>query len=163
MDDIVLLLLRLVLGVFFVLARFRWFYDPSNATAAKRMTGRAHWFPTWRHRHLEWKLCSCGYSRHPVLSGAVACVEVSAGCALVLGLLTQPAAFGLLVILLFATWCTARAKVMEQEPVDRIDVVSCYLWRVEGVYITIAVCILLAGGGRFALDSWVWQYVLAAH
>lgn len=142
-SDLGLFLNRLVLGIFFLLARFRWFWDPTRVP---------EFFNPERHKHLANKLCTCGYHWHPKLSAAVATVEVFAGCALIVGLLTVPAAFGLLVILSFATYCTARAKVMAQSPVDRADCVSCYLWRVEGVYIVLAISTILMGPGKVSLD-----------
>jgi uncharacterized membrane protein YphA (DoxX/SURF4 family) len=75
----------------------------------------------------------------------------------VLGLFTIPAALVLLVILLVATRCTAYQKVMEQNPVDRIDCVACYLWRVEGLYIGLAIIILLAGPGAYSIDYLIWR------
>lgn len=143
-QDLGLLALRVLLGVFFVLARFRWLYDPSRPDSP--------WLNAGRHEHLRWKLCYCGYGQHPLLVAFVACVEISAGCAIVLGLLTELALMGLMSILLFATWCTAKEKVCAQNPVDTIDYVSCYLWRVEGVYIGICAVLLLNGPGFFSLD-----------
>lgn len=148
MPDVVSLLLRLVLGVFFILARFRWFYDPSRPLQPL--------LNPLRHKHMVERLCTCGYGSHPLLSGMVACVEVSAGIGLVVGFLTMLAALGLLGVLVFATFCTARQKIAEQSPVDCVDCVSCYLWRVEGVYIGVAVCILLLGPGVWSLDHWVF-------
>lgn len=142
--DVASFLLRVLLGVFFLLARFRWFYDPSRPDQP--------WMNAKRHEHMILRLCTCGYGSHPLISAFVACIEVSGGIALIIGLLTVPAALGLLGILLFATFCTAVEKVCEQKPVDCVDCVSCYLWRVEGVYATIAVCILLLGPGRLSLD-----------
>lgn len=86
-----------------------------------------------------------------------ALVEVLAGVAVVIGLLTLPAAFGLLVTLLVATICTAYDKVMEQNPVDKLDCVACYLWRVEGLYIGLAIIILLAGPGAYSIDYLIWR------
>lgn len=146
-QDLAVLILRLLLGTFFVLARFRWVYDPSRPLDP--------WFNTARHKHLVQRLCTCGYSPNPYLSGFVACVEISAGMAIIVGLLTLPATMGLLSVLLFGTYCTARVKVCEQLPVDKIDCVSCYLWRVEGVYIAIAIAILALGPGHYSLDA-VW-------
>ena len=56
--DVALFLVRGILGAFFVLARFRWFYDPSRPE---------HWFNCGRHDHLAWKLCTCGYGRNVYL------------------------------------------------------------------------------------------------
>lgn len=142
--DIGTLLLRLVLGIFFVLARFRWLYDPSRPDQP--------WWNKARHLHMIQRLCTCGYNSHPATCAFVALVEISAGCALIIGLLTQLALLGLLSVLLFATWCTASEKVKQQKPVDDVDCVSCYLWRVEGVYIVIALVLFLSGPGRYSLD-----------
>lgn len=148
-EDVAALILRLVLGSFFLLARFRWFYDPSRPDNP--------WFNCLRRQHLEWKLCSCGYSSNPLLAGSVACVEVFGSLALIAGALTTITTVGLLVVLLFATYCTAKGKVCEQKPVDGVDCVSCYLWRVEGVYICVALCILLLGAGRLSVDWYLTQ------
>jgi len=142
--DFALLVLRLVLGVFFLLARFRWMFDPSRVPHVNNPA---------RHTHLAQKLCQCGYHWHPYMSAFVAITEISSGILLILGLLTVPAAFALLVILCFATYCTAYDKVMEQNPVDKIDMVSCYLWRVEGIYIALAISIMLLGPGAYSLDA----------
>jgi uncharacterized membrane protein YphA (DoxX/SURF4 family) len=148
MPDVVSLLLRVLLGAFFILARFRWFYDPSRPNMP--------WMNDKRHEHMILRLCTCGYGTHPAIAAFVACVEVSAGVALIIGLLTIPATLGLLGVLLFATFCTAYQKVCEQGPVDCIDCVSCYLWRVEGVYIAIAFSILAMGPGAYSIDKWVF-------
>lgn len=145
LQDALLLLLRVTLGGFYVLARFRFFFDPSRPGA---MFCNAD-----RHQSLTNKMQHCGWCNMPRLwAWTVASIEVSAGLALIFGLLTIPAAFGLLAITIGATLCTAKQKVMEQHPVDCIDCVSCYLWRVEGLYIAMAVAILLAGPGRYSLD-----------
>lgn len=151
LNDLALFINRAILGIFFVLARFRWFFDPSRPDEP--------WMNAGRHAHLATRLCTCGYSRNSYLSGFVAIVEVSAGMALIVGLLTMPATLGLLVVLIFGTICTARGKVQEQNPVDPIDCVSCYLWRVEGVYLAMAVLILLQGPGRLSLDHIISRWL----
>jgi putative oxidoreductase len=94
--------------------------------------------------------CRCN---KPVFWGwAAAAAEVAAGIGLVLGLLTWLSALGLLAVLLVATRCTWRQKVYEQHPVDRADIVCAYLWRVEGLYIGLALMILLAGPGKYSID-----------
>lgn len=149
LPDLASLLLRQLVGWFFILARFRWFFDPSRLDDP--------FFNSKRHEHLVQKLCTCGYGYHPTLTGLVACVEVLAGGALVIGLLTNLALVGLLGVLLCATFCTGKTKVLEQGPVDCIDCVSCYLWRVEGVYIAIVLALLCMGPGAVSLDALVWR------
>ena len=148
LPNVTLLLLRLVLGVFFVLARFRWFYDPSRPAQP--------WFNEARRGHLAWKLYHCGYGTHPLISACIACIEVSGGVAVIVGLLTVPALLGLLGVLVCATLCTAKEKVCEQQPVDRIDCVSCYLWCVEGIYLVIALALLMSGPGALSMDWLLW-------
>lgn len=145
--DLGTLLLRLVLGVFFVLARFRWVYDPSRP--------QEPWLNAARHSHLINRLCTCGYGNHAAMSAFVATVEISAGLAVIFGLLTELALLGLLCVLSFGTYCTAYEKVEQQNPVDDVDCVSCYLWRVEGVYIIIGIVLLLSGPGMYSLDHWL--------
>jgi uncharacterized membrane protein YphA (DoxX/SURF4 family) len=153
LTDAAILVARLLLGVFFILARFRLFFDPSVPAGSP---GR--WLNGLRWESFTNKLCYCGCRVYPRLWAWIAGVgEVLAGIALVLGLFTIPAALVLLVILLVATRCTAYQKVMEQNPVDRIDCVACYLWRVEGLYIGLAIIILLAGPGAYSIDYLIWR------
>lgn len=146
--DFALLLARLALGIFFILARFRYFYDPSRPEDP--------WLNAARVDHLRWKLCTCGVVFPKAIAPAVAVVEVGAGIFIALGLLTHLAAFGLLIILVQATRCTAREKVGKQGPVDRIDWWSCYLWTVEPLYIILAIALMVAGGGALSLDAWLF-------
>lgn len=149
LTDASVLVARLLLGVFFILARFRFFYDPSRDDC---------WLNSARCDSLTRKMQHCGLQAWPRFWAWVAAmVEVAAGFAVVIGLLTIPAAFGLLVTLIFATKCTAKDKVMEQHPVDKLDCVACYLWRVEGLYIGLALMILLAGPGAYSIDYLIWR------
>lgn len=171
LHDLTLLLQRVALGAFFFLARFRWVYDPSRAWIASydatgqpirggsEAVGRTPWFAPYRVNHLTWKLCSCGYGKHPLLSGFVALVEISAGLALIVGFLTPLAALGLLGTLSFATYCTAKEKTLKQNPVDKIDVASCYLWTVEPLYIVLAISAILNGAGAYSLDAIIHRLI----
>jgi hypothetical protein len=51
----------------------------------------------------------------------------------------------------------AARSVLLCGPVDKADVVCAYLWRVEGLYIGLAVMILLAGPGKYSLDYLLWR------
>lgn len=147
--DLADLLIRMTLGGFFILARFRYFFDPSKTNGI--------WLNVDRHTSLRNKMCHCGLNKHPSAAAwFAAMVEVFAGLGVVFGLLTTLSAVGLLAITLVGTFCTAKAKVLEQHPVDKLDCVSCYLWRVEGLYIVFAVLIFLAGPGKLSLDHYFW-------
>lgn len=148
-SDVVIFVFRVLLGVFFVSDRFRWFYDPSRPDDL--------WFNAKRREHLEWKLGTCGYGTHPFLAGFVAHTEFFGGLGVIVGFLTPVAALGLLGVLLFASYCTAREKTLKQGPVDDIDVVSDYLWLVEPLYTAIALSLLLVGAGAFSVDHYFWS------
>jgi uncharacterized membrane protein YphA (DoxX/SURF4 family) len=157
LTDAALFAARAMLGVFFILARFRFFYDPSRPECC--------WFNGNRCDSLASKMLYCshrvkgwGLGKWPYFwAWTAAIVEVGAGLLVVIGFLTLPAAFALLVTLLLATRCTARVKVMEQNPVDKVDCVACYMWRVEGLYIGLALIIIFAGPGAWSLDSLIWR------
>lgn len=154
---IALFLNRFTLGAFFILARFRFFYDPSKP-GASRTFGEGYrasqrWFNQARRDSLTNKMKHCGFCRLPLVwAWAAALIEVGGGIMLVLGILPVLAALGLLVLTLFATRCTWRTKVFEQNPVDTIDCAACYLWRVEGLYIMMALVVILAGPGAWTLS-----------
>jgi len=146
-NDAASLLVRLTIGLFYVLARFRSFYDPSQPKGCRL-------FNSSRFSSLQRKLCSCGFERGVSFwTWTVAVVEVGGGLALVAGLLTTLAAFALLVLTVRASMCTAWLKISEQNPVDKIDCLACYLWRVEGLYAALALLVLLLGPGAYSLDS----------
>lgn len=137
---------RIALGLFFVSYRFRWLIDPSPPDGV-------HWCSPYRHMTLRRKMLACGFGDVPRLASFVAVVELLAGLGVLFGLLTWLSALGLLVILLVATRCTAREKTLKQAPVDRIDVVSCYLWNPEPPYIVLALIVLCLGGSAWSLDA----------
>lgn len=134
---IVQYILEFTVGIFFLLARFRFFYDPSKPPGNR-------WLNATRHASLEHKMCYCGLTWLPLFwAWVVAIVEVSTALALITQVLEEIAILGVFVTLCVATRCTAKQKVMEQNPADYIDIVGCYLWRVEGLYLIMTVCIIM--------------------
>lgn len=148
-EALALLLARFVLGFFFVSYRFRWFYDPTPKDGVEVCSPH-------RHLNLRKKLCACGWGINPYLAAFVAIAELGAGLGVMLGFMTGLSSFGLLMILLFATLCTAKEKTLRQLPVDRIDIVNCYLWNPEPVYIVLALLVLAFGPGFISLDH-LWS------
>lgn len=144
-----LLLARFTLGFFFVSYRFRWFYDPTPQDGVKICS-------PYRHLNLRQKLCHCGWGVSPALASFVALSETLAGLAIIFGILTQLSCFGLIVILIAATLCTAKEKTMRQMPVDKIDTINCYLWNPEPVYIMLALMVAIFGPGDISLDH-LWS------
>lgn len=142
-------LVRILLGTFFVLARFRFFYDPSQP--------KYRVFCPARLESLTRKMAHCGLKKYPFQwAVAVAVIEVLAGVALIFGFLSTLAAVGLLAILVYATRCTCKEKVERQNPVDNIDRLCCYLWTPEPLYILLALLVLLIGPGVFSVDYLIW-------
>jgi uncharacterized membrane protein YphA (DoxX/SURF4 family) len=149
--SIALALIRIILGLFFVLARFRFFYDPIKPKGQRV-------FCPQRLTSLTNKMTHCGVKRWPFqIAVAVAVIEVLAGIALIFGFLSVLSAFGLLVILLYATKCTCREKIAKQNPVDGIDHLCCYLWAPEPLYIGMCLVIILAGPGMYSLDALIFN------
>lgn len=156
MAPMALALNRFTLGAFYFLARFRFFYDPSKPTLRTDSSGLIYsserWLNAQRHDSLTRKMEHCGFKRGArVWAWSAALIEVGGGLMLVAGVFSVFAALGLLVLTLFATRCTWREKVFQQNPVDPVDCIACYLWRVEGLYIVMALTVLLAGPGAFTL------------
>lgn len=146
-NDAAALLVRATLGAFFVLARFRFFYDPAKPEGER-------WLNKTRFTSLRNKMCHCGVNmaRATFWTWFTAVVEVLGGLGLITGLLTRLSALGLIAITASGTVCTARTKVMEQNPVDLVDCVGCYLWRVEGLYIIFGLLVEVLGAGVISLD-----------
>lgn len=142
-EALTLLLARLTLGFFFVGYRFRWIYDPSK---------EIRWFNPDRRLSLQKKLCECGWGIGPRFAAFVALAEISAGLGIMFGFLTSLSALGLLAILIVANACTAREKVLRQNPVDCVDAANCYLWTPEPIYIVLALVVLALGPGWLSLD-----------
>lgn len=145
MQALTLLLARIILGFFFVSYRFRWVFDPTPQDGVELCS-------PYRHLRLRQKLCHCGWGMSPGLAAFVAFAELFAGLGVMAGLVTQLSAFGLLAILLAATLCTAKEKTFRQNPVDRIDVVNCYLWNPEPVYMVLAVVVMVFGAGPISVE-----------
>lgn len=143
--DLVLFVIREVLGWFFVLARFRYVYDPSRPEDA--------WFNAGRHANFKKKLGICGWPESTPLAHFVAIAEILGGVALIIGFLTPIAALGLLIISLFALKCSWRDKTYKQNPVDGIHVAECFLWTPEPHYVVLATIIFAAGAGAFSVDG----------
>lgn len=147
-----LFIARFTLGFFFVSYRFRWFYDPTP------QDGVALCSP-YRRLRLIAKMAECGWGSSPRLAASVAIGETLAGLGLIFGLFTTLSALALAVILSVASFCTAREKTLRQKPIDSIDVINCYLWNPEPVYIALAIVVACFGPGDFSLD-YLWRIYL---
>ena len=79
-----------------------------------------------------------------ILQALAALSEFGGGLALVLGLLTPLAMLGVLCTMAFA----ASTHISRGDPF-----VGRGSWELAGVYFAVAVCLLLAGPGRYSLDA----------
>lgn len=149
-SDLAQFIIRLVVGGFFILARFRWVYDPSRPQGS-RLLCRIRQFT------LRKRLATCGYSGHPFLAAMVAVTEILAGAFIVLGFLTVPSAAALVIVMCFATRCTAKDEVTAMNPVDRVDVLSKYLFLCEPLYLLLCIQLVLVGAGSYSLDALLWR------
>lgn len=153
LHDFVLFAVRFILGFFFVSYRFRFLWDPASAP---------HLCNATRQHKLQAKLCHCGYGSSWGMACFIALSELLAGLGAIGGLLTVPSAVGLMLILVVATFCTGKEKTMRQNPIDKIDVVNCYLWNPEPVYMVLALVVMFFGPGMFSLDyaiAWFFSLV----
>lgn len=141
LPDLGLWALRVVPGVFFLTYRFRWVFDPQHG-----------WFCDVRRRNLIARMCSCGYGGNAYMAALVAIIEIGAGAALIVGLLTVPAAFGLLVIMAFAQCCEPPEEMRKMQIIDRADAVAKFLLFCEPLYFTMALGVVLMGPGKWSLD-----------
>jgi len=142
LHDLALFATRFLLGFFFVSYRFRYIWDPQS---------NPHFCNQQRQAKLAAKLCHCGWPAW--LAPWVAAGELLAGLGLIFGVLTVASAAGMLLILVVATYCTAKEKTLRQNPIDGIDVVNCYLWNPEPVYIMLALIVLSFGPGAISFDA----------
>lgn len=145
LPDLGLLALRLVPGVFFLTFRFRWLFDPQRG-----------WLCDFRRDKLIERMCSCGYGGNRYMAALVALIEIFGGLALIVGLLTVPAAFGILVIMMFAQCCEPPEEMAKMGVTDRVDAVAKFLLFCEPLYFTMALGTLLMGPGKWSLDWFLW-------
>ncbi len=132
--DVALTLNRVALGVFFAISGYLKLF---NAT---------------RHAALVRTLQDAGVRAVPIMQWIVPGVELSAGLALIVGLLSALAAFGLFVICLFAFKLDAVKRIDGWGPINRADWVGDLLYLPEALYCIGLAVVMLAGPGPWSLD-----------
>lgn len=143
LNDLAALLLRLIIGIFFLLARISWLYDPSS---------KPRLLPQKRHEKLRERLCTCGYVDHPCMCACVALIEIFGGAAIAIGLFTQLALMGLAAVMIFAIPCKSTEDILSGQGEGNTGYFSWFMWNIEGAYLTIIIVLLLLGPGYFSLD-----------
>lgn len=109
-------------------------------------------FNAQRHHEFVATLMANGVYNH-FTEWAVCGVEFSGGCALILGLLTPLASFGLLVIILTAIWTDGASRLAQLKPIDKGDAVCCFLYLPEVMYAIMLMSLILSGPGAFSVDN----------
>jgi len=125
---------RVALGVFFAISGYLKLFNPV------------------RHATLARTLQDAGVPAVRVMQWLVPGVEFSAGFALILGLLSALAAFGLFVICLFAFKLDAIKRIDAWRPINRVDWIGDVLYLPEALYCIGLVVVMLAGPGPWSLD-----------
>jgi uncharacterized membrane protein YphA (DoxX/SURF4 family) len=126
---------RVALGLFFSISGYHKLFNAS------------------RHATLTRTLQDDGVRAVPVMQWVVPGVEFSAGCALLVGLLSALAAFGLFVVCLGAFTLDARKRVGTWMPINRADWVGDLLYLPEALYCIGLAIVMLAGPGPWSLDA----------
>jgi uncharacterized membrane protein YphA (DoxX/SURF4 family) len=132
--EVALTLNRVALGVFFAISGYLKLFNPS------------------RHATLARTLQEAGVPAVPIMQWLVPGVEFSAGCALIVGLLSVLAAFGLFIICLFAFRLDAIKRIEGWQPINRADWIGDVLYLPEALYCIGLSAVMLAGPGPWSLD-----------
>ena len=133
--DAALTLNRVALGLFFMISGYHKLFTAS------------------RHATLKGTLQEAGVPALPVMQWLVPGVEFSAGVALILGMLSALAAFGLFVICLTAISLDAIKRIQGWQPIDRADWLGDLLYLPETLYCLGLAIVMLAGPGPWSVDA----------
>jgi uncharacterized membrane protein YphA (DoxX/SURF4 family) len=133
--DAALTLNRVALGIFFAISGYHKLFNPS------------------RHATLTQTLQDDGVHAVPIMQWLVPGIEFGGGWALIIGLLSALAAFGLFVICLGAVAFDAIKKVRAWQPIDRADWLGDLLYIPESLYCIGLAVVMLGGPGPWGLDA----------
>ena len=133
--DVALTLNRIAIGTFFAISGYHKLFNVS------------------RHAILVGTLKDGGVPAVSVMQWLVPGVEFSAGCALIIGLLSALAAFGLFVITFTAIAVDGIKRIPEWMPINRADWLGDVLYLPETLYCIALAVIMLAGPGPWSLDA----------
>jgi uncharacterized membrane protein YphA (DoxX/SURF4 family) len=126
---------RVAIGVFFVISGYHKLFNAS------------------RHATLTSTLQDDGVHDVPIMQWLLPSAEFSGGCALIVGLLSVLAAFGLFVICIGALALDAVKRIRAWQPIDRADWLGDLLYVPEALYCIGLSVVMLAGPGPWSLDA----------
>jgi uncharacterized membrane protein YphA (DoxX/SURF4 family) len=139
--DVALTLCRVAVGMFFM---FSGYHKLFNAQ---------------RHRTFVDELTSLHVVAIRFNQWWVPSVEFAAGSAVLIGLVTPLAAFGLFVIVLIAGITSGRVRIAGIQPIDRADRIDDWLYLPEILYALILVIFVSAGAGPYSVDSVILRWL----
>ena len=126
---------RVALGAFFTISGYHKLFTAS------------------RHATLTMTLQEAGVPALRFMQWLVPIVEFAAGWALMIGLLSVLAAFGLFVVCLTALALDAIKRIRGWMPIDRADWLGDLLYLPEALYCIGLSVVMLAGPGAWSLDA----------
>jgi uncharacterized membrane protein YphA (DoxX/SURF4 family) len=126
---------RIALGTFFAISGYHKLFKAS------------------RHATLTRTLQDDGVHAVPIMQWLLPSAEFSGGFALIIGVLTVLAAFGLFVICVGAIAFDAVKRIRAWQPLDRADWLGDLLYIPESLYSVGLAVVMLAGPGPWSLDA----------
>jgi uncharacterized membrane protein YphA (DoxX/SURF4 family) len=126
---------RVALGVFFAISGYHKLFNASS------------------HATLTRTLQDDGVHAVPIMRWLLPSIEFSGGWALIIGLLSVLAAFGLFVISAGAVALDAVKRIRAWQPLDRADWLGDMLYIPEALYCIGLTVVMLAGPGPWTLDA----------
>jgi uncharacterized membrane protein YphA (DoxX/SURF4 family) len=139
--DLALTLCRVAVGMFFMFSGYHKLFNPvRHRTFVEELTN-LHVVAIWLN---QWWVPS---------------VEFAAGGAVLIGLLTPLAAFGLFVIVLVAGVTSGRVRIAGIQPIDRADRIDDWLYLPEVLYAFILVIFVSSGAGPYSVDAVILRWL----
>jgi uncharacterized membrane protein YphA (DoxX/SURF4 family) len=126
---------RVALGTFFAISGYHKLFNAS------------------RHATLTRTLQDDGVHAVPIMRWLLPSIEFGGGSALLVGLLSVLAAFGLFVICAGAFALDAVKRIRAWQPLDRADWLGDLLYIPEALYCIGLTVVMLAGPGPWSLDA----------
>lgn len=94
---------------------------------------------------------------HPAMMVIVPWGEFLGGLGVVVGCLTVPAAFGLIVLCLGACCFDGVKRIPAMKPLTRADYIGCVLYLPEVLYVAILAVLICQGAGKWSLDAYLFR------
>jgi len=137
MPDVATTLLRIAIGVFFIISGYHKLFIPA------------------RHAVVAQTMVDDHVPEAQFNSWFVPGIEFSGGMALAIGFLVPLAALGLFIVCCVATLVDGVKRIGGWKPLDKADYLDDVLYLPEVLYALILTAIMLTGGGPYSLDAYI--------